>query len=452
MSSIWDVRRSRTDAKLAGLCGGVAEHWGVDPVLVRVAWVLLAFTGGIGVVLYLAGWLLVPQQGRPTAAGHDLLGGSTRGWSREVWVALVVVACLVVFPVVSKATKVGVGPLLVILAIWYFGYHRRRPAPPRPPSGALPVTGPWSTGPGAAPAPEFVQHAGPPTPFTAAAEAWRQRIEQHVRQQHPVPAAAAPATAAEWPTLPGAGAPAATAPSGWDPDVQERTAFLAQPDPVGLYAAEPVRPAALVRPRDRVAARRLRLVCLAVLGLVLSGLALADRSGVHVPLVVPAAAALLVVGLTLVAATWCGRARGLLPLGLLLVPVVLVTSVLPPVDQLQQSGSVQRQYLSAAALPPAGDLQQTGELEVDLSRLDLRQDTTYAARVGTGRLEVVVPPGTDVALRYQVGLGVVQAYDQRVEAGAHLVSTLAPAPAAVSGRPTLTLDLSVGRGQLRVRQ
>ena len=36
MSSIWTVRRSASDVKLTGLCGGVAEHWGVDPVLVRV--------------------------------------------------------------------------------------------------------------------------------------------------------------------------------------------------------------------------------------------------------------------------------------------------------------------------------------------------------------------------------------------------------------------------------
>ena len=441
MSSIWDVRRSRTDAKVAGLCGGVAEHWGVDPVLVRVAWVLLALSGGVGVVLYLAGWLLVPQQGRQTAASHDLLGGSTRSWSREVWVVLVVVACLVVFPLVSKATKVGVGPLLVIAAIWYFGYHRRRPAAPDPATGALAGTSLGSDAPGAAAAaPQFVQHIGPPTPFTAAAQAWRQRIEQHV-QQHPAPGSPGPAAAA----VP----PASTTPAGWDPDLAHRTAFLAQPDPVGLYAPEPVPPAALVRSRDRVAARRLRLVCLAVLGLVLSGLALADRAGVHVPAVVPAAAALLVVGLTLVAATWCGRARGLLPLGLLLLPVVLVTSVLPPVDQLQQSGSQQRQYLTAAALPRDGDLQQTGQLEVDLSGLDLQQDASYSAHVGSGRLEVVVPPDTNVALRYDVGLGVVQAYDQRVEAGTDLVSTLTPT--AVAGRPTLTLDLSVDRGQLEVR-
>jgi phage shock protein PspC (stress-responsive transcriptional regulator) len=63
MSSIWTIRRSATDVKLTGLCGGVARYWEIDPVLVRVGWALLALSGGIGLVLYLAGWLLIPGRG-----------------------------------------------------------------------------------------------------------------------------------------------------------------------------------------------------------------------------------------------------------------------------------------------------------------------------------------------------------------------------------------------------
>ncbi|HEY6813838.1 MAG TPA: PspC domain-containing protein, partial [Propionibacteriaceae bacterium] len=72
MSSVWTIRRSATDAKLSGLCGGVAQHWGIDPVLVRVGWVLLAFSSGIGLVLYLAGWLLIPVEGSDKALVDDL--------------------------------------------------------------------------------------------------------------------------------------------------------------------------------------------------------------------------------------------------------------------------------------------------------------------------------------------------------------------------------------------
>ena len=74
MSSIWTIRRSTSDAKLAGVCGGVARHWNVDPVLVRVGCVLLALSGGIGLVLYVAGWLLIPIDGSDKPVIHDLLG------------------------------------------------------------------------------------------------------------------------------------------------------------------------------------------------------------------------------------------------------------------------------------------------------------------------------------------------------------------------------------------
>src|ERR687894_3150216 len=95
MSSVWTIRRSTGDVKPAGLCGGIARQWGVDPVLVRVGCALLALSGGIGLVLYLAGWLLVPIEGRQTSTSEDLLGQRTSTWPREAWVAIVVVACII---------------------------------------------------------------------------------------------------------------------------------------------------------------------------------------------------------------------------------------------------------------------------------------------------------------------------------------------------------------------
>jgi phage shock protein C len=54
--------RSRTERKLAGICGGLAQYFNVDPTLVRVAFVALAVLGGAGVILYLAMWLIVPTE------------------------------------------------------------------------------------------------------------------------------------------------------------------------------------------------------------------------------------------------------------------------------------------------------------------------------------------------------------------------------------------------------
>jgi phage shock protein C len=60
------LRRSRTDRMLAGVCGGLAESLGVDPVLVRVGMVALTVLGaGAPVVLYAAVWLLAPETDAP---------------------------------------------------------------------------------------------------------------------------------------------------------------------------------------------------------------------------------------------------------------------------------------------------------------------------------------------------------------------------------------------------
>ncbi len=57
------LQRSRTDRMLAGVCGGVATYFAVDPVLVRVAFVLLAFiSGGMAVLAYLVAWVVMPEE------------------------------------------------------------------------------------------------------------------------------------------------------------------------------------------------------------------------------------------------------------------------------------------------------------------------------------------------------------------------------------------------------
>jgi phage shock protein C len=54
--------RSRTDRKLAGVCGGLAQYSNIDVTLLRVLFVVLALLGGPGLVIYLLMWILVPQE------------------------------------------------------------------------------------------------------------------------------------------------------------------------------------------------------------------------------------------------------------------------------------------------------------------------------------------------------------------------------------------------------
>jgi phage shock protein PspC (stress-responsive transcriptional regulator) len=54
------LRLSSTDRMIAGVCGGLGEFFELDPVLFRAAFLVLAVIGGLGIVLYLVLWLLIP--------------------------------------------------------------------------------------------------------------------------------------------------------------------------------------------------------------------------------------------------------------------------------------------------------------------------------------------------------------------------------------------------------
>jgi phage shock protein C len=66
MAQTRKLYRSRTDRKLAGVCGGLAQYFNLDATLMRVLFVVLAVLGGSGLVLYLAMWIIVPNE--PQAA------------------------------------------------------------------------------------------------------------------------------------------------------------------------------------------------------------------------------------------------------------------------------------------------------------------------------------------------------------------------------------------------
>ena len=65
------LTRSLTDRKIAGVCGGLADYFHLDPTAVRVAWAILAVVPGaivFGVIAYLVAWFIMPEQPVPTVA------------------------------------------------------------------------------------------------------------------------------------------------------------------------------------------------------------------------------------------------------------------------------------------------------------------------------------------------------------------------------------------------
>jgi len=56
------------DRILGGVCGGIAEYFGIDPSLVRIAWVILTLAAGSGILLYLLAWLIIPSSPNATSS------------------------------------------------------------------------------------------------------------------------------------------------------------------------------------------------------------------------------------------------------------------------------------------------------------------------------------------------------------------------------------------------
>jgi len=59
--------RSPTEARLAGVCGGLGQYLSFDPVIVRLLWVGITCLTGVvpGVLAYLAAWIIVPLEPQP---------------------------------------------------------------------------------------------------------------------------------------------------------------------------------------------------------------------------------------------------------------------------------------------------------------------------------------------------------------------------------------------------
>jgi phage shock protein PspC (stress-responsive transcriptional regulator) len=68
-----NLRRGGEHRMLAGVAVGLADYFDIDPTIVRVGFVALSLLGGLAVPLYLAGWLLIPEQGAELSVAEELL-------------------------------------------------------------------------------------------------------------------------------------------------------------------------------------------------------------------------------------------------------------------------------------------------------------------------------------------------------------------------------------------
>jgi phage shock protein PspC (stress-responsive transcriptional regulator) len=402
------VRRltRRADRRIiAGVAGGIADYLGIEAWVVRIGFVVLVPFGGFGLLAYLIAWLLVPVAGSSESLATSILRRPPSGWRSYVGVALILLAVAILASAFSEPSVIWA---IALIAFGIFLFRNEDPEPPdrRPPGGGEP---------------------GPPG----------------TTAQLPAVPPAATTTTEPLPPLPAPGRDTATLPSDlpvWSPPPPP-------PDQAGAWGAPPPR-----RPRRRPFLGPLTFA----VALIVTGLALAldNLNVVDLSIGQVLAVFLTVLGGGLLVGTWWGRAWGLIPIGLLAVPLAAVPALAGAVPV--QGGLAERVFQPANPAQVRSSYRLAGgEMILDLSKVSFGPGAPpVEASVAGGRLLVVLPDEVAAAVRGRVGVGSLDLLGH-VDSGTQVDSTVA-LPAAkppVKGlAPTVKLDLMAGYGVIEVRR
>lgn len=163
------LTRSTDERLLGGVAGGVADYLGVDPVVVRVGFVVAAFFGGFGVIAYLLGWVVLPSAPATTV-------GARAGTDRRQLLGYALVA----LGLVAVAGRIGIGidgdgafwPLVLIglgAAVLYLRARDSGDRPQAPPAPPSPPSPPYAPPAPTIAAPSSTTEELPTEPMTRAA-------------------------------------------------------------------------------------------------------------------------------------------------------------------------------------------------------------------------------------------------------------------------------------------
>lgn len=124
MRDFWATRprRRSSDRKIAGVAAAIGRRYAIDPALVRVAFVVATIWGGVGPLLYLLGWLLLPAEGDQASAGSVV--GRGRSWMSAVLAIVLVLLLPVVWAVLGVNGSNVIG--LAVASGALFLLHRSR--------------------------------------------------------------------------------------------------------------------------------------------------------------------------------------------------------------------------------------------------------------------------------------------------------------------------------------
>jgi phage shock protein PspC (stress-responsive transcriptional regulator) len=413
----------------AGVCAGIARRTGLDVVLVRGLFVILAVLGGGALFLYGLGWLLLPHADGRIHAQEVLRGTVTAGFVGSVIAVLSGVPSGFGPSWDSGAGwgfhPGGLGLLIGIgLVVWVVMAKRQHgPGGPGAPGG-------WN-GPGAPPPPAGSVPASDPSAPSGTAPS-TSSTPSDPSSPWGTPGTTPRASGSEEPPAPTSWATSAT--TGYAP------AAVTVPTP----------PPAPDHSRPSHGLTRATLGAALVGG---AAVALVDRfvTDVHLPFAVAAAVMLGVVGLGVVAAGLSGRrSGGLAPIAWLLAIVAVNAATIGSLDV--RSGDVTFRPVSTTQAE-AGFEHGAGDVRIDLTDPAIRTGATAAdpvelsASLGAGRLVITVPAGTATRVDAQVGLGSIEDQVNRTtDGGAGRNATFT----AGTGDVTLVVHAKVGAGQVLV--
>ncbi|ABP56257.1 PspC domain-containing protein [Salinispora tropica] len=362
-TSRYGLVRPHDGRYLAGVCAAIGRATNTDPVLWRVLLAVLGFFGGIGILVYVSAWLIIPGEGDTASPVESMLGRGRSSMSPVTVIMLsILVAVIFAFIVTDAFRAVLLGAAILISGALLLNRERPgRPGPTEPPTDPVP--------PVSYPAPTGAPATGPATETPPAD------------------------------TRPPGGARDAFAPHG----------------PYALPTPPPAPPAprpARKRPRERSA---LGGVTFSLLFLVLGLLAVLDLTGVLSPGASGYFAAVLAtIGLGLLVGTWFGRARWLIALGLVTAAALGVATVAESDDRF-------RGVNQAVTWAPTSHAELASQYEntVGNSLLDLRsvdfteRHTEITVAVTAGEAIVVLPPNVDATVTATVNVGEAVVFDHR---------------------------------------
>ncbi|NES31125.1 PspC domain-containing protein [Micromonospora terminaliae] len=216
-TSRYGLVRPREGRYLAGVCAAIGRATNTDPVLWRVLLAVLGFFGGIGILVYVTAWLIIPGEGDTASPVESMLGRGRSSMSPITVIVLsIVVAVGFGYVVTNGFRAILLGAVILIGGALLLNRDQRGPAtrtaapgaPAGPPPGPVPPVA-WPAPPAAAPAPGTPAAAGPVPPPATPSTPW---------PGTPAEAAAAPWSGAPAEATPWSGEPPVTAPPAARPE------------------------------------------------------------------------------------------------------------------------------------------------------------------------------------------------------------------------------------------